>query len=258
MAGETQQIEQTVKDAEEGLNLHIAFIPEQVGDFFGIPLTNTLITSWIVIIALVVFAIIVRSRISAHPKGVQNFVETLFAYILDYMTETLGNRMIAVAAFPLIVTIFLFIWISNWAEFLPGIGSILIGEHPLFRSVSTDLNVTIALALVSVVVMEVAGMRALGPLKYLGKFFNFASPLKFFIGLIELISELARLVSFSFRLFGNIFAGEVLILVMIALLPVVLPVPFMLFELFVGFIQAAIFALLTMFFIKIAITPSHE
>ncbi len=232
----------------------------------GLPITNTLLTSWIVMGILVVFALVVSRMLTYKPGRVQNAVEGLFAFVLDFMTEAFeGNRKHALFFFPLIATIFLFVWLANWMEFLPGFGSIgVTGDcgravcEPLFRSVNTDLNVTIALAVIAVMVTEVAGIVALGLWRYTGKFLVFTSPLKFFIGLIELVSEASRLISFSFRLFGNIFAGEALIVVMMYFLPVGLPIPFMLFEMFVGFMQAAIFALLTLFFIKLAMTPAQH
>jgi F-type H+-transporting ATPase subunit a len=164
--------------------------------------------------------------------------------------------------FPIISTIFLFIFTANLVQFIPGVGSIgffqLQGTTrefvPLFRSLNTDINTTLALAIIAFMLIEVAGVVVLGFLKYFHKFVNFNSVLGFCIGIIDLFSEIARLVSFSFRLFGNIFAGEVVIMILGSFVPVVLPVPLMLFEVFVGFIQAAIFALLTLFFIKIAIT----
>jgi F-type H+-transporting ATPase subunit a len=177
------------------------------------------------------------------------------------MTETLGNRKRAEFFFPLIATIFLFVLTANLFEFIPGVGSIGFHEGekfvPLFRSVNTDFNMTLALAFISFFVVEIAGLAILGTRKYAGKFFNFTSLMGFAIGIIELFSELARIISFSFRLFGNIFAGEVLILVISSFLPIFLPVPLMAFEVFVGFIQAAIFSLLTLYFIKLAITDMH-
>jgi F-type H+-transporting ATPase subunit a len=166
--------------------------------------------------------------------------------------------------FPLLVTIFLFVFTSNLLEFTPGIGSIGIyrswgGEFvPLLRSVNTDLNVTLTLAILSFLVIEITGAVTIGVWRYAGKFINFhGGVIGFFVGIVELFSEVARVISFSFRLFGNIFAGEVLILVVTYFLPVVAPVPVMAFEIFVGFVQAAIFALLTLFFIKIAIMEPH-
>jgi len=244
--------------------LHIALRAEEITQIAGIPLTNTLITSVATALTLIAVASLVRVRLSLIPGKIQAFFEMLVEGVLSYMEEVLESKTLASRFFPLIATIFLFIAIANILEFLPGIGSIGFwssGGHgefvPLLRSVNTDLNMTLALALISFFVIEFAGVAALGFLKYAGKFVTFKSPLAFFIGLIELLSEVARLISFSFRLFGNIFAGEVLITVAAFFVPLFLPVPLMLFEMFVGLIQAAIFALLTLFFIKIAIMPAE-
>jgi F-type H+-transporting ATPase subunit a len=126
---------------------------------------------------------------------------------------------------------------------------------PLFRGVNSDLNTTLALAIISFFTIEITGIVTLGALKYGSKFVNFKEGLVgFLVGLVELIGNLARLISLSFRLFGNIFAGEVLLLVIGSFVPLVVPLPFLAFELFVGFLQSAIFALLTLAFIRIAIT----
>ena len=237
---------------------HIAIAAEQLGAFMGLPITNTLITSWLVMGFLILTAYLLNRKLSlTKPSQLQNILEFLFEYILEFVTEVLESRKKAAKFFPLLATIFLFVWMSNWAEFIPGVGSITFHDHPFLRSVNTDLNVTIALALISFVVIEISGIRALG-WSYAKKFVNFSSPLNFFVGLIELVSELARLISFSFRLFGNIFAGEVLIAVTVFFIPLLMPVPLIMFELFVGFIQAAVFALLTLFFIKIAMTPAEH
>jgi F-type H+-transporting ATPase subunit a len=110
---------------------------------------------------------------------------------------------------------------------------------------------------VAFLVIEFSGIFFVGFFKYFGKFFNFRSPIGFFVGLIELISELVRLISFSFRLFGNMFAGKTLILVAMFFAPLLLPIPLMLYEVLVGFVQASIFALLTLFFIKLAVSEAH-
>lgn len=246
-------------------HLHIALKAEELFTVWGMPITNTLITSWVVIFLLIGIALAVRFRMKLIPGKVQAAFEALLDFVLNYMKETLGSDKHAYRFMPLIVTLFLFIFLANLLEFVPGIGSIGFQPAdghgsftPLFRSVNTDLNVTLALSIIAFVVIEIAGVAAIGFLKYTGKFVNFKSPLQFFIGIIELLSEVARLISFSFRLFGNIFAGEVLIVVATFFVPLFLPVPLMLFEVFVGFIQAAIFSLLTLFFIKIAITDPHE
>jgi len=246
---------------QEGI--HVVLAPEQLGVLWGIPITNTLITSWIVIALLVTVAFIIGSRLKMTPGRFQTLFEWLVAFIYDYVAEILQSRSLARKFFPLLVTLFLFIFTANLLEFTPGIGSLgFFREHeflPLFRSVNTDLNVTLALAAIVFVVIEATGVVVMGLGTYLHKFFPnpFKNPIGAVVGFIEVFSELARLISFSFRLFGNILAGEVLILVATYFIPYAGPVPLMAFEVFVGFIQAAIFALLTLFFIKIAITPAH-
>lgn len=242
--------------------IHISLAAEKVGTLFGIPITNTMLMSFVVFLLLALLTFRVRKNLKLVPGRLQTLVETLFVGLLDYMAETLEDEKLARKIFPLVLTIFLFIFMANLIEFTPGIGSIgwtsSAGEFtPLFRSMNTDLNTTLALTIIAFIVIEVVGVATLGFLRYGKKFVNVSSFIGFMVGIIELFSELARLVSYSFRLFGNIFAGEVMILVIQHFVPMVLPVPIMLFEVFVGFIQAAIFALLTLFFVKMAITEAH-
>ncbi len=241
--------------------IKVALAPEQIGNLWGLPITNTLLMSWAVIIILSILAFVIGRNVKLIPGRLQTLLEGLFGFVYDYIAETLESREMARRFFPLLLTIFLFIFTANMLEFTPGIGSVGFfhdGEFaPLFRSANTDLNATLALAIISFFVIELTGILAIGAFKYSQKFLSFRSVMGFFVGIIEFFSELARLISFSFRLFGNIFAGEVLILVVSYFVPYFLPVPLMIFEVFVGFIQAAIFALLTLFFIKIAITEPH-
>lgn len=246
--------------------LHISLAAERIGTLWGIPITNTLLTEWVVMALLIGAAFFIGRKPQMLPAKVQAAFEWLFEYVLEFMEQTLGSRKLALRFFPLITTIFLFILFSNWFDFFPLIGSVGFfvptGEGhefvPLFRAVNTDLNVTLAIAAIAYLVIEITGIVVLGFLKYGSKFVNLKKgALGFFMGLIEFVSNLARLISFSFRLFGNIFAGEVLVAVIVSFLPFVLPVPIMLFETFVGFVQAAIFALLTLVFVKIAISEPH-
>ncbi len=244
--------------------IHVVLAPEQLGTLWGLPITNTLLMSWAVVILLLIFGITMGKRLTLVPSRFQTLLEWIFGFVYDYVAETLESRTMARRFFPLLVTIFLFIFTSNLLEFTPGIGSVGIyrswgGEFvPLFRSVNTDLNVTLMLAILSFLVIEITGALTIGIAKYGGKFVNFHNGvIGFFVGIVELFSEVARIISFSFRLFGNIFAGEVLILVVTFFLPYIAPVPVMAFEVFVGFVQAAIFAMLTLFFIKIAIAEPH-
>jgi len=242
--------------------IHVVLAPEQLGTFFGIPITNTLVMSWVVVALLLVVAVGVGRRLKLTPSRFQTLFEWLVEFVYDYIAETLGSRDLARKFFPYLCTIFLFVFTANLIEFTPGIGSIGFFHgtefFPLLRSVNTDLNVTLMLAILSFLVIEITGILVIGAWKYAGKFINVRNGfIGFFVGIVEFFSEIARIISFSFRLFGNIFAGEVLILVIIYFLPFVAPVPVMMFELFVGFVQAAIFALLTLFFIKIAIMEPH-
>ncbi len=241
--------------------LHIALKADALFSLFGIPITNTMLMSWIVMLVLIVLAYIVGKDVRKIPSRLQTFFETLFSFLLDYIESVFGSRTLALRFFPLLATLFLFILLGNWFGLVPGIGSIFLhkeGENvELFHPMSVDMNVTLALALVAFCVIEVSGVLYLGLRKYAGKFFNLHSPMAFFVGLIELISEFVRLISFSFRLFGNMFAGKTLILVAIFFVPYIIPIPFMLYEVLVGFIQASLFTLLTLFFIKLAVSEAH-
>ncbi len=228
----------------------------------GIPVTNTLLTAVVVALLLIVFAYVVGRSLTLKPRRFQTVVELLIMYPYNLVRDTLENDSVADKVFPIIMTLFLFVLCINWFGLLPFVASIGVmhGDEliPFFYPGATDLNLTLALSFIAFFTIEIAGIVVLGAFTYGSKFISFKSPMAFAVGLIELMSEIARLISFSFRLFGNIFAGKVLILVVLSFVPYVLPVPFVAFEVFVGFIQAAIFALLTLFFTKIAIQLHEE
>lgn len=242
--------------------IHVAISAEQLGRFVGIPITNSLVMSWVAVCVLALLAFVGNSRLRMMPGKFQTLVELLFTGIMGFIESTLESKELANKFFPFLTTIFLFILVGNWLEFIPGVESIkyLSGdEHiSLLRGMNSDLNMTLALAVIAFLTIEITGVSLLGFFRYFSRFFNFHSVIGFIVGIIEFVSELIRLVSFSFRLFGNIFAGGVLITVILYFVPYVLPVPFMAFEIFVGFMQAAIFAMLTLFFIKLAITEQSH
>ncbi len=250
----------TAHAASDGI--HVNLKPYVVGDIFGVPITATLVTTWVVMILLTAFAFMIRSQLKVVPGKLQSLVELLVSNLLEYMSEVLESRKLAQKYFPIVITIFIFVLFLNWVGLFPGVSAVgLYDDHghftPLLYPAATDLNLTLALAIIAFVTIEVAGFTALGFFKYLSKFFRFSSPLNFAMGLMELISEFVRLISFSFRLFGNIFAGKTLVVVAFFFVPYLVPVPLYAFELFVGFIQAFIFAILVLFFIKIAIAEPH-
>jgi len=259
--------------------------PENPWTFFGLfPITNALLTTWLTMLFLVVFAFVVSRNMELVPKGLQNAMEMIIEAIYGLVEDVAGARL-APAFFPLVATIFLFVLVSNWIDLLTpilaavGFRQVHEGKDvmiPLLRSPSTDLNFTLALALISVTVTQAWGIRELGIVHYAGKFINIngfrhffrvltgreegsatgalmMGFLDFYIGIVEMISELAKIISFSFRLFGNIFAGEVLLLVMPSFLSMFLILPFLGLEVFVGLIQAFIFAVLTLAFMTMAI-----
>ncbi len=239
----------------------IEIAAEKLFSFFGFPITNGLITSWIVVIALIIASRILSKNVRSVPKMFQNIVEFAMEELLGMMEGILGSRVLAEKIFPFIATLFGFILISNWMGILPGVGSIGINEvHegvktfiPLTRSAAADLNFTIALAIISVFMVNFIAIKEIGARHHIGKFISFKDPISFFVGILELVGEFAKMVSFSFRLFGNVFAGEVLLIIMGVLAPFVAPIPFLMLEIFVGFIQALVFSMLTLVFVSIAV-----
>ncbi|MCH7717862.1 MAG: F0F1 ATP synthase subunit A [Chloroflexi bacterium] len=309
--------------------------------FFDI--TNTLFTSWIVVIFLIVLAYLATRRLQIVPSGLQNGMEAIVEALYNLVLNTVGERH-ARRFLPVIATIFLYVVIANWFALLPvfsvigkveevgaeeaefhesavvfedvGVGLILPGakelefevdeavcaelegeahdsclveqrEHaiaaeraeqgvgedetvgvlaPYFRSVNTDLMSPLSLAIASAIFVEFWGISTLGFLAYGSRFFNVSrlrrgdpmGLIDFFVGILELIAEVARLISFSFRLFGNMLAGEILLLMMTFLVPLLLALPFYGLELFVGAIQAFVFAMLTLIFGALAVAGHGE
>jgi len=248
--------------------MHISLSAEHIFTIFGFSVTNTLLMSWIAIGILIIISITINRKLKLIPDGFQNFIESIIEVILNFIEKVVGEKKQAEQFFPLIATIFIFILLSNWLGLIPGIGSIGFfeidqAEHgvkifiPLLRSTNSDINMTLALAIISVMAAQIFGIAAIGTFKYISKYINFKNPLLTFTGILEFIAEIAKLISFSFRLFGNVFAGEVLLVVIAFLVPFIAPLPFMLLELFVGLIQSLIFAMLTLVFLKIAVSETH-
>lgn len=254
--------------AAEGISVKLA--PYVVGHIGGLPITATLLTTWLAMLLIVGFVVWQRGKLQAVPGKVQNVTEAVVGGLYDYTATTLESEKLAQKYFPVLMTIFVFLLVMNWVGLLPGVTSIGFYEGhgtdshfiPFLYPPATDLNITIAFAVIALAVIQFAGIVALGATSYLGKFITFKGKgigdrlLNFTVGIIELISEIGRLVSFSFRLFGNIFAGKTLLTVAIFFVPFILPVPILIYEVFVGFIQAGVFAFLTLIFIKMA-TAHH-
>ena len=271
-------------------------------------LTNSVITTIIVDVILILLAVATTARMSLVPKGLQNFMEMILEYILSLAENIAGKN--ARRFFPWVATIFLFVLLSNYSGLIPGVGSIgyfheehheeEAGEHalsldarlamadgnlvltqpvanelapaaateeghakfiPLFRAPSADLNFTFALAITTMVLVQVWGVQALGG-SYFKKFINTSGQgamkgINIFVGVLEIISEFSRVLAFGFRLFGNIFAGEIVLATMAFLVTFFLPIPIYVLELFVGAVQALVFTLLALVFFSMA-TISHD
>lgn len=249
------------------------FVPPTLGSetIFNIgsfEVRNTLLASLLAILVLTIIGLLVRRKKYAMvPSGIQNLSEAVIGGFYSFFNGIVGEEEKTKRFFPLVMTIFLYVIISNWMGLLPGFGSIGLWEEeegrqifvPLLRSTYADVNMTFALALIAVTGVQIFGFSILGFKGYAGKFFinPFKNPVGCFVGLLELMSEFSKMISFSFRLFGNIFAGEVLLLVITFLVPYIAPLPFYGLELFVGFIQALVFSFLTLIFLKIATTAHH-
>ncbi|MBI2476802.1 F0F1 ATP synthase subunit A [Candidatus Uhrbacteria bacterium] len=248
-----------------------------IGSF---PVTNTMVNAWIAVVFFVVLAMVLARKRALVPHGIQNFVEWVFEVGLQFAQQVTGSEKLARRFFPLAMTIFLFVLFSNWLGLLPGTGSIGIyqlhaGEVeliPLLRPASSDLNLTLAMAAFSILLTHLFGVIAIGVWKHANKFLNVRgivaafrhglmavviACIEFLVGLIELVGEVAKMLSLSLRLFGNVFAGEVLLTVLAGILAFGLPVPFLFLELLVGIIQATVFAVLVLAFASVAVMEPH-
>lgn len=240
-----------------------------IGDF---KVTNSLITSWVAVFLIIILAFVIRVKNSRVPSVFQSFMETIIDGALGMMDLVTNDRQKSQKVFPLVFSIFVFVLINNWLGLFPGLGSITYDGTAIFRGGTADLNTTLALGLFAVVSANIFGIIVVGGWNYFNKFINIkalieipgkikndptiilVNPITFFVGLIEIVSEVAKVASLSFRLFGNIFAGEVLIASISAMVAYAVPLPFMFLEVIVGIIQALIFSILTLVYYTIAST----
>lgn len=241
--------------------LHISVKAQEVFHIGNFPITNSLLSTFILIIIFII--LLFTFNFNPAKNKIQFFISFILNMFYEFIESITGDKTREL--YPLLASFFFFILLSNWFGLLPGVGSIILEEKvgtvthivPLLRAGTADLNGTLALALVSVGLIQYYGIKYCGFINYMKKFINLSNPMNFILGILELVSEVSRVLSFSFRLFGNVFAGEVLIAVIVFLIPVLASFPFLLLEIFVGFIQALVFTMLTAVFINMA-TVSHE
>ncbi|MBI3069885.1 MAG: F0F1 ATP synthase subunit A [Candidatus Levybacteria bacterium] len=237
----------------------VSFASEKVFSLGSIPITNTVLNTFVVDVALIAGALFLTKRLNQIPSLMQNAIEALIETFYNLTQTVAPNR--AAKIFPYLATFFLFILISNWSGLIPGVGSIGFFHNgqliPILRSTTSDLNTTLGLALVSAVATHLLSLRIIGIKEYFGRYFSL-NPVNLYVGLLEIISEITKVISLSFRLFGNIFAGEVVLITISGIFAFIFPVPFLLLEFIVGFVQALVFAMLTMAFMAILSTPHHQ
>ena len=260
----------------------VTLFSEPVFHIGSFTVTNSLLNSWLAVFLIAIIAVLIGRSIRRVPRGLQNFAEFVVEGALKLADSVTNDRQKTLKIFPVVFSMFLFILVNNWLGLIPGVGSIGFIESadghsvfvPLFRGATADLNTTLALALFTVVASNIFGIVSVGAWNYFNKFVNLkalgqipskitkeptialVSPITFFVGLIEIIGEIAKVASLSFRLFGNIFAGEVLLTSIAVIFAFGLPIPFMFLEIIVGIVQALIFAILTLVYFTIA-AESH-
>ncbi|MEN9582221.1 MAG: hypothetical protein RL641_175 [Candidatus Parcubacteria bacterium] len=264
----------------------VTLYAEPIGHIGNFQITNALLTSWLAVAIIVTISLIIRFSIKKVPGKLQSAFELLLDGAYDLCDQVTGSRKISQKVFPLAIGIFFFVLFNNWLGILPlgGFGIVEtsgVGENahsaflPYLRPGTADINTTIALAVIAVIGSNLFGILSIGAWKTFNKYVNLkalgnmaikvrkepmvllTAPITFFVGILELVGEAAKIASLSFRLFGNVFAGEVLLGAMAAILAYVLPVPFLFLEVFVGLIQALIFSMLTLVYFSIA-AQDHE
>jgi F-type H+-transporting ATPase subunit a len=272
---ETQ--ENTIKQTEQTQILHeTTLFAEPIHQFKNFTLTNALFTSWFAVAIIVVISIILRSKLREIPKGIQNLFEVVVEGALSFCDQVTNDRALSLKIFPFAISAFFFILINNWLGLLPlgGFGLLEKGKEglafiPFFRGGTADINMTLGLAIMAVIGANLFGIFSIGLWKTFNKYVNLkalgeigrkirkepavilVAPINFFVGLFEVIGELAKVASLSFRLFGNVFAGEVLLASIAALVAYIIPIPFMFLEIMVGAIQAFIFSILLVVYFTI-------
>ena len=246
-----------------------------------LPITNALVTSWIAVLIILLLSLTIRRKISIIPGKLQHVFELIVEGALNLCDQVTNSRTLSKKIFPLAFSLFLFVLINNWLGLLPltAIGTIQVMADgskafvPFLRGGTADVNTTLALGLVVVLGANLFGAFSIGIWKTVNKYLNFRAIGKsvknirkdktgivvglvsFFVGILEIIGEVAKVASLSFRLFGNIFAGEVLLVSMSVLVAYFVPIPFLFLEILVGVIQALIFSMLTLVYFTIA---SHD
>lgn len=259
------------------MDINISLAPEILFHIGSFPVSNSLL--WSVVISFAIIAVTLSIRVSAKqvPGKLQGLFEVMLDYAFEFVKSVIGSDKKAKKVFPLIFTLFIFILTANLVTFIPGQSAITLktseGVVPLFRAAMADYSLVFLLTIMVVFLVQIIAIITHGPFGYIGRFINISGFkdffvllmkgkvkfgvlaqgfLDFFLGIMDIIGEIAKIVSLSFRLFGNIFAGEVLTTVMLFLAPFIVPLPFMFLGLLTAVVQAFVFSVLTLIFITMA------
>ncbi len=238
------------------MELNISLAPNILFEIGSFPVTNTFFWSLVIGLFLIILTFFVRARLKLVPGGLQNIIEFLLESGYSFVKSVIGTERKTRRIFPLVFTMFIFTLVANLAVYIPGQAALTLrrgGEIiPVFRAVMSDYGMVFIMTLITFLATQIVAIIIHGPFGYLGKFINLKGPLQFFLGLMDLVGELAKVISLSFRLFGNIFAGEVLGAVMLFLAPFFIPLPFMFLGILTAIVQAFVFAVLTLVFVTMA------
>lgn len=265
------------------ISQEITLFAEPIFHFESFTITNALLTSWFAVFIIVIISLFLRKSLREVPSKIQHVFEIMIEGALSLCDQVTNDRALSMRIFPFAISVFFFILINNWLGLMPlgGFGIVENGEHgltfvPFLRGSTADINTTLALAVMAVLGANIFGIFSIGIWKTFNKYVNLkvlggvftkirkdptiiiVAPITFFVGLIEVVGEFAKVASLSFRLFGNVFAGEVLLVSMAALVAYVVPIPFMFLEILVGVVQAVIFSILLVVYFTIAASDHDE
>lgn len=257
--------------------MNISLSPDILFNIGSFPVSNSFFWGVILVLTLIIFFGLVARKMKKVPGPVQNFVELIFEGGYDFTRSVTGSDKKTEKVFPLVFTLFIFIIVANLVTYIPGQSALTIARGdelvPVFRAVIADYGMVFAMTMVSIIVTQIVAIYMVGPFGYVGKFLNFKGLFDFFkgatkgkfdfgmlaqglfdvfMGIMDFVGEIAKVISLSFRLFGNIFAGEVLTAVILFLAPFIAPLPFMILGLLSAIVQAFVFSVLTLIYITMA------
>ncbi|MDP3955654.1 MAG: F0F1 ATP synthase subunit A [bacterium] len=242
--------------------------PDILGYFFGFPISNDVLLSFLITIIFILFGIWFKRRISMVPGRAQSLIEIMYDQIAELVDQVTGKREISERILPLIGSLFVYIATANLITVLPGLTSITYGGVAIFRTPTSALNTTLALAFAMIVLTQMVSIRDWGFWGHIGKYIQikgliegfkkgigpgFFSVIEFLVGLLDIVSETARVVSLSLRLFGNMYAGEVLLVILMAAVAYVVPVLWLGLSIFFGLVQAVVFGALVAAYYTLAL-----